>query len=112
MSELNRYCFSLQVKPERLAEYTERHRDVWPEMRQALSDAGWHRYSLFLRADGLLIGYVESPDLAAAQAAMARTEVNERWQAQMAEFFVQPPGDDDRAPDESFTLLTEVFHLP
>ncbi|MFJ1759326.1 L-rhamnose mutarotase [Amycolatopsis sp. NPDC088138] len=103
-----RYCFCLQVKPDRAAEYAERHRAVWPEMQQALRDSGWHNYSLFLRGDGLLIGYVEAGDLAAAQAAMARTEVNTRWQAEMAEFFT---GLDGGPPDEGFQLLQEVFHL-
>ena len=106
---MTRYCFSLQVRPDRLDEYAERHRHVWPDMLHALNDAGWHKYSLFLRADGLLIGYVEADDIVAAQAAMARTEVNARWQAQMAEFFA---GNENQAPDEAFTLLTEVFHLP
>jgi L-rhamnose mutarotase len=91
-----------------MAEYTERHRVVWPEMQAALRDTGWRNYSLFLRDDGLLVGYVEADDLAAAQEAMARTEVNARWQAEMAEFFT---GLDGRGPDEGFVLLTEVFHL-
>lgn len=103
-----RYCFNLQVRPERMAEYVERHREVWPEMLQALRDAGWRNYSLFLREDGLLVGYVEADDLASAQAAMAATEVNARWQAEMAPFFT---GIDGRPPDEGFQLLTEVFHL-
>ena len=105
---MNRYCFLLRVRPERLAEYRERHRAVWPEMLAALRDSGWSNYSLFLRDDGLLVGYVESDDLAAAQAAMAATEVNARWQAQMAQFFA---GLDGRPPDEGFQLLDEVFHL-
>ncbi|MEV0073207.1 MULTISPECIES: L-rhamnose mutarotase [unclassified Amycolatopsis] len=103
-----RYCFQLQVRPERMAEYAERHRAVWPDMQAALRDTGWRNYSLFLREDGLLIGYVEADDLAAAQAAMAETEVNTRWQAEMAQFFT---GLDGRGPDEGFALLTEVFHL-
>ncbi|MEV8608023.1 L-rhamnose mutarotase [Amycolatopsis sp. NPDC051373] len=103
-----RYCFQLQVRSERMAEYAERHRAVWPEMQAALRDTGWRNYSLFLREDGLLIGYVEADDLAAAQAAMAETEVNARWQAEMAQFFT---GLDGRGPDEGFALLTEVFHL-
>lgn len=102
-----RYCFSLQVRPERLKEYTERHRAVWPEMLAALRDAGWRNYSLFLRDDGLLIGVVEADDLAAAQAAMAATDVNARWQAEMAPYFVDLRG----RPDEGFALLEEVFHL-
>jgi L-rhamnose mutarotase len=103
-----RYCFCLQVRPDRMEEYVERHRAVWPEMLAALRDTGWRRYSLFLREDGLLVGYVEADDLEAAQAAMARAEVNTRWQSQMADFFT---GIDGRPPDAGFLLLTEVFNL-
>ena len=106
-----RYCFQLQVKPDRIAEYRERHAAVWPEMLRALAETGWHNYSLFLRPDGLLIGYVESPDLAAAQAAMDDTDVNHRWQAEMGPFFEALDALPDARPDRGFTLLEEVFHL-
>jgi L-rhamnose mutarotase len=102
-----RYCFQLQVRPEHLAEYRERHRTVWPEMLVALRDTGWRNYSLFLRSDGLLIGYVEADDLREAQAGMAATAVNARWQSAMAPFFADLQG----RPDEGFALLEEVFHL-
>jgi len=105
---MRRVCFQLQVRPDRMAEYRERHAAVWPDMLNALHESGWHNYSLFLREDGLLIGYFETPDLAAAQAGMQATEVNARWQAEMAEFFVELDG---RAPDEGFLVLDEVFHL-
>ena len=103
-----RYCFQLQVRPDRLGEYKERHRAVWPDMLAALRDTGWRNYSLFLRDDGLLIGHVEADDLQAAQAAMAATEVNARWQAEMAPFFADLGG---AAPDEGFPVLPEIFHL-
>jgi L-rhamnose mutarotase len=103
-----RYCFTLQVRPDRTAEYAERHRAVWPEMLAALAESGWRNYSLFLREDGLLVGYVEADDLTAARAAMDRTEVNARWQTQMAPFFT---GIDGRAPDQGFVQLLEVFNL-
>jgi L-rhamnose mutarotase len=103
-----RYCFLLQVRPDLLEEYKERHRAVWPDMLQALHEAGWRNYSLFARDDGLLVGYVEADDLVAAQEAMAGTEVNARWQASMSRYFI---GLDGRGPDESFLLLDEVFHL-
>ena len=104
---MHRVCFQLQVRPERIADYRQRHTAVWPEMLQALKRTGWTNYSLFLRADGLLIGYLETPDLAAAQEGMAATEVNSHWQAQMGEFFVDLVG----APDAGFLQLTEVFNL-
>jgi len=104
---LQRVCFQLQVRPERLEEYKERHRAVWPDMLAALSATGWHNYSLFLRPDGLLIGYFETPSLQAARDGMARTEVNTRWQSEMAPFFVELEG----TPDQGFLQLEEVFHL-
>jgi L-rhamnose mutarotase len=105
---MTRYCFTLQVRPDRLAEYRERHAAVWPDMLRALRDAGWRNYSIFARPDGLLIGYVEAGDLAAAQRAMAATEVNARWQADMSRYFA---GLDGRPPDEGFLLLEEIFNL-
>ena len=103
-----RVCFQLQVKPDRLEEYKERHAHVWPDMLDALAATGWHNYSLFVREDGLLIGYFETPSLDDALAGMASAEVNGRWQAEMAEFFEELDG---RAPDEGFLVLEEVFHL-
>jgi L-rhamnose mutarotase len=104
---MRRVCFQLQVKPDRIEEYTRRHAAVWPDMLRALHETGWNNYSLFLRQDGLLIGYFETHSLEAAQDGMSRTDVNERWQNEMAEFFV----DLDGAPDTGFLELTEVFHL-
>src|SRR6476659_2736957 len=104
---MERVCFLLRVRPDRLDEYRERHVAVWPDMLRALAETGWRNYSLFLRPDGLLIGYVESDDLAAAQAAMDTTDVNARWQTEMGPFFEAL----DVPPDQGFALLEEVFHL-
>ncbi|MBD0737483.1 L-rhamnose mutarotase [Streptomyces sp. NPDC088197] len=106
---MRRVCFVLKVRQERLDEYRARHADVWPRMREALSAAGWHNYSLFLREDGLLVGYLETEDFERARAAMDGTEVNARWQAEMAGFFEELDG---VAPDAAMVPLTEVFHLP
>jgi L-rhamnose mutarotase len=105
---MQRVCFVLQVKPERLAEYKRRHRSVWPEMQAALRETGWHNYSLFLRPDGLLVGYLETENFETARADMAKREVNERWQREMGDFFIQPDG---AVPDRAMQPLEEVFHL-
>lgn len=105
---MQRICFVLQVKPERLGEYKERHRHVWPEMQSALRETGWANYSLFLRDDGLLVGYLETEDFERARSGMAQREVNERWQREMGDFFVQP---DRVLPDCAMRPLEEVFHL-
>ena len=105
---MERVCFQLQVKPERVAEYRARHADVWPEMLQALAATGWRNYSLFLRPDGLLIGYFETLSLDDALAGMQATSVNNRWQAEMSEYFEDLGS---ASPDTGFLRLDEVFHL-
>jgi len=105
---MERICFLLKVKAGRLEEYKTRHGAVWPEMLEALRQTGWHNYSLFLRDDGLLVGYVETPDFRKALEGMASREVNERWQREMAPFFESLDG---RRPDEGMSPLPMVFHL-
>ena len=102
-----RVCFRSSVQPELLAEYRRRHASVWPQMLAALKDAGWNNYSLFLDDDGLLVGYLECDDFDAARARMALTDVNARWQAEMASLF----RNSDVPPDEGFRVLDEVFNL-
>ena len=105
---MKRICFVLQVKPDRLEEYKRRHESVWPEMLDALRETGWHNYSLFLRPDGMLVGYLETRDFESARRGMAAREVNARWQASMAEFFEGTAG---KKADEAMRPLEEVFHL-
>ena len=105
---MQRICFVLQVRPERLEEYKARHRRVWPEMLAALRETGRNNYSLFLRPDGLLVGYLETEDFERARAGMAGRDVNQRWQKEMAGFFLQPAG---VLPDRAMEPLEEVFHL-
>jgi L-rhamnose mutarotase len=105
---MKRICFVLQVRPECLEEYRERHRNVWPEMQQALQETGWHNYSLFLRPDGLLVGYFETEDLPRAIAEMKKRPVNDRWQTEMAPMFIS---DDSAKPDDQLSALEELFHL-
>ncbi|MGC9359091.1 MAG: L-rhamnose mutarotase [Anaerolineae bacterium] len=105
---MERIGFILKVKEDKIEEYKRRHANVWPEMLDALRETGWHNYTLFMREDGLLFGYVETPDFEAAKAGMAEKEVNARWQAEMGELFEALEG---QAPDEAMKPLEIVFHL-
>jgi L-rhamnose mutarotase len=106
---MNRIGFRLQVRPDVLDQYRAHHRDVWPEMREALHRRGWNNYSLFLDGDGTLFGYFETDGtLGDAVRAMQLEPVNERWQALMAQYFVE----DGTAADHQMRALDQVFHLP
>jgi L-rhamnose mutarotase len=99
-----RSAFVLKVRPDKIDEYIEAHRNVWPEMLDALRDAGIRNYTIF-RHGNEMFGYFESDDLEAAGAHMAEQEVNARWQDAMAELL------QERVPDEGPAPLTEVFRL-
>lgn len=104
---MKRIGFQFSIRQDRLEEYKRLHEAVWPEMLEALRKAGWHNYTLFLREDGLVFGTFETDvDLQTAQARMAATEVNTRWQEFMAPFTASS----DR-PDSGFVELEEYFHL-
>src|SRR4030095_9637649 len=104
---MKRVGFQFKVRQDRLAEYKEHHKHVWPEMLDALRETGWHNYTLFMREDGLIFGYFETEEsLSSAQANMAAREVNTRWQE-----FMSPFMDDNARPEEKFVELEKNFDL-
>ncbi|MBG6055316.1 L-rhamnose mutarotase [Salinibacterium sp. CAN_S4] len=95
------------MKPDRLDEYRDRHLAISPEMLMAIADSGRHNYSLFLREDGLLIGYYETESDARSQAALRADPRTAAWEADMADYFVALEG----RPDQNSLRLTEIFNL-
>jgi L-rhamnose mutarotase len=96
--------FVLRVKPEQVDEYVAAHRDVWPEMLEALSAAGIRNYTIF-RAENEMFGYFEADDLERAERYLAAQDVSARWQDAMAELLV------DRVPEGGPPPLEEIFRL-
>ena len=99
-----RSAFVLRVRPDKVDEYVEAHRNVWPEMLTALHDAGIRNYTIF-RNGNEMFGYFESDDLDAAGAYMASQDVNARWQDAMAGLL------EERVPDAGPPPLEEIFRL-
>ena len=99
-----RQGFVLRVRPDRVDEYVEAHRNVWPEMLQALREAGIRNYTIF-RAGTEMFGYFEADDLQRAAEYLAAQEVSARWQDAMAELL------EERVPDAGPQPLEEVFRL-
>jgi L-rhamnose mutarotase len=103
-----RVCFLLKIREEKVGEYREKHTQVWPEMQEALRATGWRNYSLFLKPDGLLIGYLETDDFEKSCAEIKNYPVNARWQATTTPFFEALS---KGAADDNMIPLEEVFHL-
>ncbi len=90
------------------AEYRLAH-EVWPEMLAAMREVGLCNYSMFLRPDGLVVGYLEGEHIQQSLQQLSQTEVNARWQAGMAPFFAGGSGDTQSGGVE---WLEEYFYLP
>lgn len=96
--------FVLRVRPERMDDYVAAHREVWPEMLDALRGAGIRNYTIF--RDGTnVFGYFEADDLEAAGAHLAAQEVCTRWQNSMADLLAE------RVPDAGPPALDQIFRL-
>jgi len=104
---MTRVCFELHVRPSMLDEYVRRHSPVSPEMLREIAASGRTNYSLFLRPDGLLLGYYETDDVAASDAYLANSAIAAAWEAEMALFFESLDGRADQDAD----VLPEIFNL-
>ena len=83
--------------------------DAMYPMLDALRRHGWGNYSLFMRPDGLMFGYVEvAESFEASLEGMAGEEINSKWQELMAPYFEIPEGSH---ADQNMIELEEVFHL-
>ena len=106
---MKRIGIVLKVRKDRIEEYKKAHENVWPEMKEALNRNGWHNYSLFMREDGTLFGYFETPvDFETALKGMEAEAINEKWQMAMSPYFEALNG---KRADESMLVLEEVFHV-
>ena len=103
---MERVAFTMKLLPGAAAEYRRRHAAVWPEMLAALRAAGCRDYSIYQRG-GDLFGVFEVDDFEQFRALMDASEVNARWQADMASL-IDPCTD----PATGFhRRLDEVFRL-
>ena len=99
-----RAAIVLRVRPDKIDEYVEAHRNVWPELLAALRAAGIRNYTIFRNGNDMF-GYFESDDLEAAAAYMEAQGVNARWQDTMAQLL------EERVPDAGPPTLEEIFRL-
>jgi L-rhamnose mutarotase len=101
-----RCAFRLSVRPECLAAYDKAHTRVWPELLEVIRAAGISNYSIFRRGIDLFF-YMEVDDFERAWSEIEKSDVNARWQKEMAPYFA-PVGVE---PNERFPMMREVFYL-
>jgi len=103
-----RIAFRLRVRADRIAEYEEAHRHVWPELLSLLKSVGISQYSIF-RSGVDLFFYMHVDDFERAWSQIERSPVNQHWQQEMAPLFEPMAA---AASGERFPMMREVFYLP
>jgi L-rhamnose mutarotase len=106
---MQRIAFLLRLKPGAEAAYDEAHRHVWPEMLALLKRAGISDYSIFRRAELLVLTMTIERDFETTWREIEHDPVNTRWQQAMSEYFAPM---DPTVPGERFPMMQEVFYLP
>lgn len=99
-------AFRMQLKPGMTAEYHRRHAEIWPELTQALRDAGVYDYSIFLDPTTLqLFGVLKlRPDHRLDE--VPQLPVMRRWWSYMADLMETEP---DQRPRQ--WPLEPMFYL-
>lgn len=110
---MKRHGSVLALRPEKIAEYKALHAAVWPEVLAMIKSCHMQNYSIYLRTLGdgqpYLFSYFEytGTDYEGDMARMAADETTQKWWA-LCKPCQQPLA--DRAPDEWWAGMEEVFH--
>ena len=113
-TSVQRYGSVVGVKESKVARYRELHAAVWPEVLAVIKRSHIGNYSIYLRklADGrhYLFSYFEytGKDFAGDSKRISDNPVTQRWWAECVPCLELLP---DRAPDEIWSSMAEVFHL-
>lgn len=105
---MQRFAFQLRVRADKLADYDELHRHVWPELIQEMENFGVTDYSIFRRGQDLFLT-LRVDDFDELVRRLEASEVNRLWQTMMLPFWEPVPGKRD---DEPFAMMKEVFYMP
>ncbi len=100
------YAFRMQLKPGAMDEYRRRHDDLWPELADALREAGVYDYSIFLDEQTLSLFAVLKLRDDHKRDSLPEQPVMRRWWDYMAPLMEVLP---DNRPVE--WPLVPVFHF-
>lgn len=89
-------AFRMKLKPGTVAEYKRRHDELWPELGDALREAGIYDYSIFLDEETLHLFAVLKLRPDHDIEALPLKPVMQRWWDHMADLMEVEPGNRPR----------------
>lgn len=105
---MKRFGNVIKVKPEKIEEYKELHKKIWPEIEALIRECNIVNYSIYLK-DNYLFGYYEyvGDNYEEDMKKMAISPKNKEWW-EITETFQEPL--DTRKDGEWWANMEEVFH--
>lgn len=100
-------AFRMQLDPGKRDEYERRHREIWPELADALHDAGVSDYWIFLDESTHALFAVLKRHDARTMDRLPETAIMRKWWDYMADIMATGEGNVPVAQP-----LVPVFHLP
>ena len=97
-----RVAWTVVLKPDMVEEYDRAHADVWPSIRQNLTNSGARNFSIF-RDGSQVFGYYECDDAEATIKAIDEGEARLGWGAALQHVLL------DAFDEPGVRYLTEVF---
>lgn len=102
-----KFAFKMKLNPGMAEEYRRRHDEIWPELEQALRDAGVRDYSIHLDTETDILFAVMWRHTDHGLDALGQTPLMRRWWDYMADIMEARP---DNEPVS--TPLQPMFHMP
>lgn len=101
-----RNAFKMKLKPGFVEEYQKRHHEIWPELKEALTEAGIRDYSIFLDEESLTLFAIQKLSDDHRSNELPHLPIMKKWWEYMKDIMET---NEDNSPIAQ--PLTEVFHM-
>jgi L-rhamnose mutarotase len=106
---MQRVGMTWRVNPEHWEAYKAIHLNPWPELLEAIQDAGIQNYSVFAFGTRVFAYMEVDGDVATALDILTQTDVKQRWDREVT-VWVLPEAEDGTGIQ--FMELEQIFYCP
>jgi L-rhamnose mutarotase len=106
---MQRVGMTWRVNPEHWEAYKAIHLNPWPELLEAIQDAGIQNYSIFAFGTRVFAYMEVDGDVATALDILTQTDVKQRWDREVT-VWVLPEAEDGTGIQ--FMELEQIFYRP
>ena len=103
---MNKIAFKMKLKPGFEEEYKKRHDEIWPELKELLSQNGVSDYTIFLDEETNLLFAVQKLNSDSSSQDLGTNPIVQKWWKYMSDIMETNP---DLSPVS--IPLKKVFHM-